>query len=298
MSHRRFLRRWLTAVAAVSSIGAYGSQIEPYWLDEHRVPIPIPHFPTSLRGLRIAQLTDLHASDGVPLSYLRSVVQHVIAMDPDVVAITGDLVTHARQWVAPVCNVLAELPGHVIVCLGNHDYDVSDVPAGMPMRIADELEKRLTANGAIVLRNRAVAFAHRDGKLRQVERNQAAGDRIWFVGLEDLWSGRFNPQVAFAGLNSGETVIALSHNPDTSAALDGYAPNLILSGHTHGGQVRIPGFGPIILNVQDRTHDQGLFDLPHSRLYVSRGIGYLRHFRLFCRPELPCFVLDNCTSNT
>jgi hypothetical protein len=138
----------------------------------------------------------------------------------------------------------------------------------------------LTHNGITVLRNRAMAITR-------------SNQQLWLVGLEDLWSGQFSPGIAFAGVPTGGPIIALSHNPDTAEELDAYGVQWILSGHTHGGQVRLPGVGALLLNVQNRHYQQGEYSLPHSKLYISRGVGYLRRIRLMCRPEVPTFVLQS-----
>jgi hypothetical protein len=279
VSRRVVLRNWLSCATLAAVSTGYTREIEPFWLDEHDLPMRLRGLPASFEGFRLMQLTDLHASQNVPLDYLQSVIERVNRRRPDLVVVTGDLVTHAIEWVNPVCDVLARLQAPVIVTFGNHDYDVTSMPAGMPTRVADALEKRLAAQGMTVLRNGTTNIKHADGQLV-------------FVGLEDLWSGRFAPDVAFAGVDGSHPVICLSHNPDTAPALDAYGPQWILSGHTHGGQVRLPGLGALVLNVQNRQYQQGQFQLPHSVLYVSRGVGYLKKVRLFCRPEAPCFVIE------
>lgn len=279
ISRRALIRNWITAATLATVSTGYTREIEPFWVEEHDLPMPLRNLPASFEGYRIIQLTDLHASGNVPLDYLQDVVVRTNARKPDLVVVTGDLVTHAIEWVNPICDVLAGLKAPVIVTFGNHDYDVSSVPLGLPTRVADALEARLLFHGMTVLRNRSAAVTHSDG-------------RLWFAGLEDLWSGRFAPEVAFAGLDPSQPVICLSHNPDTAPALDAYGPQWILSGHTHGGQVRLPGFGALLVNVQNREYQQGRFQLPHSTLYVSRGVGYLKKVRFMCRPEVPCFVLE------
>jgi predicted MPP superfamily phosphohydrolase len=284
ISRRRFFRRIFTGATLALASGVYGTEIEPFWPQWHDLPMPIRNLPKSFNGYRITHLSDLHVGDEVPLSYLRRVIANVIQSKPNLVVVTGDLVNHALTAVAPLCELLADITARcgapVIATLGNHDYDVSSAYAGVPTRVADALEASLTARNITLLRNRAVPITHADG-------------RLWFVGLEDLWSGRFSPQVAFAGLSPVEPIIALSHNPDTAAEVDTYGPQWILAGHTHGGQVRIPGIGALLLNVQNRQYQQGLFDLPHSHLYVSRGVGYLKQLRIFCRPEVPTFILSS-----
>ena len=94
-------------LAAVST--GYTREIEPFWLDEHDVAMPLRGLPSSFEGFRLVQLTDLHASQNMPLDYLQSVVERVNRKRPDLVVVTGDLVTHAIEWVNPVCDVLGRL---------------------------------------------------------------------------------------------------------------------------------------------------------------------------------------------
>ena len=140
------------------------------------------------------------------------------------------------------------------------------------------MEAELPRNGCTVLRNQSTTIDHQ-------------GARLWIVGLDDWWFGDFSPHKAFTNVPQNEPVIAFSHNPDTAEQLDEHRPNLILAGHTHGGQVRLPGIGALYLNTANHRFDQGLFHLKHSTLYVSRGIGYVRKVRFDCRPEIPIFTL-------
>ncbi len=280
VTRRQILKRLAAYGVAPLALGVYGREIEVYWLEDHEVPIVMPTLPASFNGFRIAQLTDLHAFHNVPISYLEKVVKRTNERQPDLIAITGDFTTHSMEWVAPVCDVLSDLKAPVVCSFGNHDYDEASAYPGIPTRIADALQKRLTALGFSVLRNRSMQIARGD-------------DVLHLVGLEDIHCGRFDPVTAFRGVPREQAIITLSHNPDSVPFIDGYCDGLILSGHTHGGQVRIPFFGAPILPLSDRTHDMGLFKLTWSQLYVSRGIGHLMKVRFNCRPELPVFVLSN-----
>ena len=261
-TRRKFLRRALWAGGAVGLGALYATQIEPFWLDVHEVDAPIANLPAALEGFRIAQLTDLHAGDSVPIGYLARAIDRVNALKPDCVVVTGDLVTHDPAAVDPVVQVLARLRSPVYVTFGNHDYNPFGGMPGPVTTLADVMEQKLTAVGCVVLRNRSIAI-------------NRAGARFWLVGLEDLYTTRFLPNLAFWGVPADEPKICLSHNPDGTKGLVPHGPDLILSGHTHGGQVRVPLWGAIILPTSDHRYQQGMFQLSQGMMYVSRGVGFL-----------------------
>ena len=283
LSRRQFLRRSAFWAAVPVVVGAYATQVEPYWPRLFERPIPIRNLPAPFDGYRVAHLTDLHTGY-TRFSYLRHVLARVADLRPDLVLLTGDVIHHTREWAAPAAGLLGDafvdrgIP--VVVSFGNHDFGYARRPGEPPdndLHLA--VEAALVARGCTVLRNRS----------HTIDRG---GTRLWLVGLDDLWFGQFDPALAFLNVPKGEPRIALSHNPDTAPALEPYAPDLILSGHTHGGQIRLPFYGPPRLNVRDTHHDWGLFPLPNgSQLYVSSGVGYIRRVRFGCRPEAPIFRL-------
>ncbi len=276
LTRRRFL---LGTTAAALGAGAYTRWVEPFWPEFHEVNMPIPRLSQVFHGFRITHLTDLHVSDIVPMSYLREVVDRVNELGTDLIVITGDLVMHSDCRVDDAIDLISRLKVRKIVTFGNHDYDIFRPGQGRPSTgVADALQKGLEQIGCVVLRNGATTITH-------------VGETFTVVGLEDLWSGLFDPARAFAGITPEQPVIALSHNPDTVPQLEPFKPGLILCGHTHGGQVRLPFFGPILLPVSHREWSQGYFRLKESRLYVSRAVGYLRKVRFCCRPEVPTFRL-------
>jgi predicted MPP superfamily phosphohydrolase len=282
ISRRRLFKRLAVYAAAPVLVGAYATQIEPFWLDQHEVTIAVPGLPAPFHDYRIAHLSDLHAGR-TPWAYLERVIERVKALKPDAVAVTGDSIHHNVNWVEPASRLLgslarADVP--VVVSFGNHEYGFErgdEEPATADL--AERFDAALTRQGCAVLRNRATSIA----------RN---GEQLWFVGMDDLWFGDFDPGKAFAAVPAGATTIALSHNPDTAEDVDHHRPRLILAGHTHGGQVRLPGLGALQLNTRNTRLDQGLFQLPlGSPLYVSRGVGYIQRVRFCCRPEVPVFRL-------
>ncbi len=158
--------------------------------------------------------------------------------------------------------------------LGNHDYGRH----WQHPEIAARLIEILAPTGIEILRN----------QIRDV-----AGLQI--VGFDDPWAHRFRARPILDRVDPGRPALALSHNPDT-ADLDGWGGfhGWILSGHTHGGQVRIPPFPPPFLPVRNRRYAAGAVALPHGRaLYVNRGLGHLLPIRLGVRPEIAVFTLTN-----
>jgi predicted MPP superfamily phosphohydrolase len=290
LSRRRFLRNLAIGLALPSTGALYATQIEPFWPQFHELPMPVKNLPPAFEGLRIAHLSDLHVSNSVPVRYIRAVIREVNRLRPDIAFVTGDLVTRHEGWIDEACEAVAMLEAPTYVSLGNHDYGQLAYK-GRIIEVAQEIQRRLEAAGQTVLRNTAVPL-------------RRGVDRLWIMGLEDLWSGRFAPAQAFATLDSNSPtsatamppILALSHNPDTAAALDTYGASWIFAGHTHGGQIRVPGYGALLLPVQDKRLQQGLHQFPKSQLYISRGIGFLARARLFCRPEVPIFTMTRANA--
>jgi predicted MPP superfamily phosphohydrolase len=278
LTRRQFFKQLAAYAALPVAAGAYAHWVEPFWPRYPEIPVKIAGLPQSFDGFRIAQLTDMHAGRA-PLGYLTSVVNRVQSLKPDAVLVTGDMIHHTPFWIDPISRLLATLTMPVITSFGNHEFGVSRDPMEpKDSELAEQMQASLINHGIPVLRNKSMKIDHADG-------------RLWFVGLDDLWFGHFDPVAAFDGVPKNEPVICLSHNPDTAPLLDPYHPRLILSGHTHGGQIRLPFYGAMRLNVANPQYDMGMFQLPNSQLYVSTGIGFIMRMRFNCRPEVPVFKL-------
>jgi uncharacterized protein len=279
VSRRKFLRGVVAAGAVFALASGYATGIEPFWLDLHELPLPVRGLPPAFAGFRVAQVSDLHTGMA-PQWYLERTIKRLNAAAPDLVLVTGDLTHHEMRFIAPAIELIDQIRAPKVVILGNHDYRPFDSMPGDSTVLADVIQREIArVSSCTLLRNRAMPL-------------DRAGSRLWLVGLEDYWSDLFSAADAFAAVDGDGPRLVLSHNPDSIAALAPFRPTVIFSGHTHGGQVRLPLIGAPCLPVLDRRHDQGMFDLGGgTTLYVSRGVGYLHQIRFMCRPELPIFTL-------
>jgi hypothetical protein len=263
------------AFMTVASLG-YARLVAPFKTEYVEIPMPLANLPGSFENFRILHLTDFHTGD-VPVSYLKNVIDRVNQMPYDLAVITGDFVSHSLRYVQEAVDLVAKLRRPVAATFGNHDYSTT-IETWSSSEVAEALTKALEARGVEVLRNRTLTIRHDDGQ-------------IHIVGLEDFWSGMFVPEKAFAGINRDEPIIALSHNADSVFTLRRFGADWVLAGHTHGGQIRIPILGPMVLPVRFKQFDKGLFDVRGTKLYVSRGVGCRVPVRFRCPPEVTTFLL-------
>lgn len=279
ISRRALLQSGLL-LGGAAILGAAGfAAYEPYELSREQLEIRLPGLPPALDGFRVAQLSDIHFGEYILESHLSAVVTAVNAGRPDLVVITGDFVTHslfenrkaAAQQAWPCAAILRNLraPQGVLATLGNHDV-ASDAAV-----VAAALE----GSGIPVLRNRPHAVETR-------------GARLWIAGLDDALAGRPDPDAAMRGIPPGEAVIAAVHEPDFADEMLRYPIGLQISGHSHGGQVRLPAAGAIYLPPMARKYPAGLRRLGSMQLYTNRGIGVIGvPFRFLCPPELTLYTL-------
>jgi predicted MPP superfamily phosphohydrolase len=262
--------------AAAAATGLYAWRIEPEWYEVVEREMPIAGLPSALDGKRLIQLNDLHVGPHVDSSYLKAALEHVGRMEPDLIALVGDFMTcHGQEQIEEVARVMESLPTAKLgafAVLGNHDYTNTwtDAAAG------DALAYRLAEAGVTVLKNES----------REVE-----GLRIY--GVDDVWGPDFNLAGAFEAFDSTKPCLTLLHNPDgcDRAGWNGYR-GWILSGHTHGGQCRLPFCRPPKLPVGNKRYVAGEYALKGDRiLYINRGLGHHLRVRFFARPEITVFTL-------
>ena len=241
------------------------------------VDVPFQALPEPIRGLKILLISDVHAGFWFRRK-IRTAVQLIKESAPDLIVCTGDTVTCPGSWPIAV-KWLSALPTDVprYAVPGNWDYAKGGSGA--------LFEEQIRNAGLIPLRNESAILKREDVSL-------------CIAGLDDIHLGAFDPDSAFAG-GKADFTLALSHNPDTILHIDETRFDLMLSGHTHGGQICFPGNGAIFTCTHIGTrYASGLFELTRGRyLYVSRGLGEgAVPWRAFCPAELSLLTLRNLSA--
>ena len=228
-------------------------------------------------GLRIVHLTDIHHSIYTPLEDVERAVDLTNQLHPDLVALTGDYVTFSPAYIRPVAEVLGRLRARlgVFAVLGNHDFQVD----------ADEMTRALEDQQIHVLRNSHYAL-------------HAGHARLWLLGIDDLWWGADDLEAGVRHIPSHDPKILLCHNPMGIRMAVKHKIDLVLSGHTHGGQVRLPLLGAWYGRSRlGKRFVQGWNRLDGTQIYVSRGIGkVVLPLRVGCPPEIACLRLRSGNS--
>jgi predicted MPP superfamily phosphohydrolase len=246
--------------------------IPPAWhpdesleISEHR--ISLARLPAAFHGFRIVQITDIHHGLFLPLQAVADAVALANALEPDLVVLTGDFVTYSPAYIEPVAFALGRLRARhgVYAVLGNHDFRVG----------AGAISRALRQQGIEVLRNQHTALRRR-------------GERLHLAGIDDL-RYRADLSRALRGIPEGSPTILLSHNPDIIHEAAQRRVNLVLSGHTHGGQVNLPLVGNVYSRSRRGMRFKAGWDcLGATQIYVSRGIGtVVVPLRYRCPAEIP-----------
>ena len=245
-------------VVLIAGVAFWAFLIEPGRLVVREQTIQIDNWPHELDGLRIAVLSDIHADDWfIDDKKLRKIVERTNQLQPELIVILGDYMAsngHVTRRVEPerFGAILKDLhaPLGVYSVLGNHDWWYSGT----------KVRRGLEQNGIVVLENEVIHF-------------DARGTTLWLVGLADLWTRRQEIAETVAMVPEGKPVIALTHNPDIFPDLPTRVP-LLLAGHTHGGQVRLPLIGSVVESSDygDRFVMGHIVENNHH-LFVTTGIG-------------------------
>lgn len=217
-----------------------------------RRAVRIAGLPPELDGYRIGQLSDIHCGPYATEKQVASWVSRLNALELDLVTVTGDLITHGSTYVEAVARALGGLRAKdgAYACMGNHDYFTD----------GEHLVRQLRRNGLTVLRNEGVVL----------ERN---GARLYVAGVDDTWSRRDDLNRALAKRPEGVPTVLLAHDPDLFPEAEAQAVELTLSGHTHGGQLGVPGVPRLSLGRLVTVWAAGLYRRGRSWLYVNRGAG-------------------------
>ncbi|MFO0849457.1 MAG: metallophosphoesterase [Gemmataceae bacterium] len=273
MNRRTFLRTAVYGTAAAGVLGGAGYGLsETTALTVDRQTIPVPNLPPAFRGVRVAFVTDVHHGPFASEEYVAGVVRTTLAVDPDLIVLGGDYNHADKKYIAPCFDLLKPLaaPLGVYGVMGNHDHwrGTQATRDGMKRAGVEELTDR-----GVWLRR--------------------GGDRLRLAGVDDLWTGRPDVPAAVGDATATDAVVLVSHNPDLAETLTDRRVGLVLSGHTHGGQVVVPGYGPPVVPSQyGKKYAHGLVEAPATRVYVSAGTGMSGlAVRANCRPEVNLITL-------
>lgn len=278
LSRRKFLELGVSSLAG----GALGTSLyEPHECVVSEVEVRLKRLPSAFDGLRLAQLSDIHFNSFMTADHLNQVIERTNAQKPDLVVLTGDFVTAAPQmrdrmaraeqaW--PCADVLRRIacPLGCFAVLGNHDYDTN----------ADVITEALSTRSRIqVLRNRAIG----------IERD---GARLWLAGIDNVTTRHAKPVDALFGVPNQECTLVAVHEPDFADEMRKFPVDFQISGHSHGGQVRMPGVGALYLPRWARKYPMGHYKFGEFQLYTNRGIGVIGlPMRFLCPPEITVFTL-------
>jgi uncharacterized protein len=277
LNRRRAIK---SLVAAGLGVGLYTWRIEPHWLEFTYPALPVLDLPRELEGRTLAQISDLHIGPKVDDDYIIQSLRRVQELSPDFVVVTGDWITYrGPQQIEQLLRIMPNMPrGRLgtVGILGNHDYGFN----WRMIHVANQVAASVRAAGVTLLRNESVTIAG-----------------LQFIGLDDLWSPRFEPETVLAQKGEDSSTVVLCHNPDAAdRAVWGKYQGWILAGHTHGGQCKPPFLPPPLLPVKNKRYTAGEIELSgNRRLYISRGVGHLLRARFNVRPEIAVFRLQRAT---
>jgi predicted MPP superfamily phosphohydrolase len=242
---------------------------EAFRVVEHE--LVIPELDRRLDGVVVAQLSDIHLGAATPDGRIERAIATVNALHPDLVVLTGDYVTWTRDPIKRLSARIAGLEPPTYAVLGNHDHWVD----GTAVR------KALEADGYAVLQNAS-------------EKIELRGAPLWIVGVDDAQTGHQDVAKAFAGVPEDAAKIVLAHQPRSADALPENGHLVCFSGHTHGGQIVLPGITERIARRVGQPYLRGAYRVRGNWLFVSSGLGYGRGgaaLRVRVPPEIALITL-------
>lgn len=266
---------WLLGLLGVGALcGAYGYGWERHQLEVVSLSITLPDWPQALKGVRLVHFSDTHLGPYWGLEQLQRVVDVINREKPDLICFTGDLVDESTRLLSAAVPMLRGLqaPLGKFAVLGNHDWRYGQ---------QDVIHQALVDADFQVLDNRHV-------------RTEYKGAGLYVAGVDDVLHGTPDVQAALAGIAPGEPVILLVHEPDFADVAARHHVHLQLSGHSHGGQVRLPLIGHVLTPPLGQKYVSGLMQAGERKMpvYTSRGLGTtILPVRFLCRPEVTVLTL-------
>lgn len=318
---QRFVERIWDAWCIASVVGIWPRFIEPSLLYTTHHTLPIGSLPKEFDGVRIIQISDLHHTHGKSKKFLDRVAQKIAECTPDLILFTGDLICYSHIEEPDILQQFLKklrAPLGTYAIFGNHDYAefVSLAGDNTYRKVQEQIppiikgfyrlfsKPSTTAGDPEVVEpirpNKDLIALYQESAITVLHNDTikigSANAYIQLTGLGDIAAKQCLPHKAFSNVNPQFPTIVLSHNPDSYSQLAYYPGDLLLFGHTHGGQVNIPYIWQKITDIQDKRFKSGLFYLNKRFLYINRGLGAPFSFRWFAPPEITLFTLISETT--
>lgn len=291
-------------------LGIWPRFIEPFLVKTTHLTVPIL---TKNDRLKIVQISDLHFNPEIKPKFLNKVIEKIAKESPDLIVITGDFICNGSMSEPGLLrNFLKNLKSKfgIFAVLGNHDYNFGlNINADGDYDIVKIAEKPALSGIKRLLQvskvsgktTQAAEAVHPHPDLFQIlEEVQVKlldnctvqiDDIINLTGLGELMAGSVRPEIAFKAFDKELPGVVLVHNPDGAAKLKTFPGDLILSGHTHGGQINLPWIWKRFTAMENPSYKSGLYQLENKRLYISRGVGGVVPFRFNAVPEIVSITL-------
>ncbi|WP_047982165.1 metallophosphoesterase [Ornithinibacillus contaminans] len=280
MNRRSFLKKVVGSMFGIAGISGgtyyYARNIEPELLTMQQLTITDSRIPSSFENFKIIQFSDTHIGFHYNLEQFEKLTAEINKLNPDLIVFTGDLVDDPDHyhWDSKLTTLLRNLhaPYGKYWVYGNHDH--GGYGTETIKKVMEDAQFTLLQNSHHV-----------------IERQQ---DRILLAGIDDVILGRPDLTKTMANTNSSLFTLLLAHEPDFADTTIQYPIDVQLSGHSHGGQVRLPFIGHLYTPIYAEKYVQGTYTFPNNRLtlYVNKGIGTTRlPYRFFCKPEISIYTL-------
>ncbi|MCQ6278872.1 metallophosphoesterase [Bacillus sp. EB600] len=278
INRRSFLKKtgkiYLGLIAAGMLTGTYSYKIERFCYQIKEVRLKVSNLPSAFKDWKIVQFSDIHLGFHYGVEDLNPVIKMINSLMPDIIFFTGDLIqigNNNPEVSIPLLQELKTQRGGKWAIIGNHDFYTKD----QITQVFESAQFKMLKNSHDF-----------------IEYNQ---QKLYIAGIDDVMYGEPNIGKAVEGLRDDDCVLLLAHEPDIADESSNYPISAQFSGHSHGGQVRLPLYGPIIRQVLAKKYTDGLYHVGENNmpLYVNRGIGTTNlAIRFLCRPEITVFHLS------
>lgn len=300
-----------------SVVGIWPRFIEPNLIHTTRLNLKIKQLPSELVGLKILQFSDIHLHQGISNFFITKLIKKIKNLTPDLIVFTGDFLCYSRFKDKTRLKYLLdslEAPHGCYAIFGNHDYekpvsinnqgeyDVVENKSSMIGKgfsrifTTTHIAKKVTSAAKEIgthleleefLHTTPFELLHNTCKLLPVK-----GSYLNLCGLGEYTLGKCLPKVAFVEYDKQYPGVILTHNPDSVPLLEEFPGDIILCGHTHGGQINLPWLWKKFTLLENMKYKRGLFRLNDKWLYVNRGVGSVMQFRWFATPEITLITLE------